>query len=146
MLRAFGRFSGPLGLSLLFLLVAGCGERAPKFVKVSGTLSYKGEPLPGLVVNFVPTDGGPPSSGMTDEQGSYKLFRDRKTEGVVLGAHKVSIAIRPRNAQEESDLRDGIFPASPKLREILEKFGSQSMAPLQYEVTKDGQVIDINLE
>ncbi len=134
-----------LFLPLLLGLVPGCADPAPKVVRVNGTVSHQGQPVPHLQVNFVPGEG-PASWGMTDENGRYELYYSRKNKGAVRGKHKVSIAIRPRNPQEEMELQEGTRPLPPYLLPLLEKYGNQATTPLTFDITRDGQVIAISLD
>ena len=51
-----------------------------------------GDPLPNVVVHFVPENGGRESAGMTDENGKYQAIYLPKVMGVKLGKQKVMIA------------------------------------------------------
>jgi hypothetical protein len=78
-----------LAAPLLFMAVAGCGG-GPKIVKVEGTLTYKGSPVPNVTVNFQP-ENGRSSWGETDDQGHFVLHYDEKHDGAVAGKHTVSV-------------------------------------------------------
>ena len=55
----FRRIAGYAGLSLL-LALAGCKNGdLPPIAKVKGTVTYKGKPVPNMMVNFMPTAGRP---------------------------------------------------------------------------------------
>jgi hypothetical protein len=132
--------TGALGLTCL--LISGC--QGPKFLRVSGTVRYRGKPVPKLIVKFVPTEGKS-SSGFTDENGRYTLRYDKLHEGVVPGAHKVLFAVRPRNPGEEMAMQQGMLDLPLEVKEILGKYG-KGASTLQQEVSKDGQVIDFDLD
>ncbi|HEX4613250.1 MAG TPA: hypothetical protein VH092_34000, partial [Urbifossiella sp.] len=57
------RVAAAAGLAALLL---GCGSDGPKIVKVSGTVTRNGAPVPGVAVSFTPANGRP-SWGMADE-------------------------------------------------------------------------------
>jgi hypothetical protein len=58
----------------LLVLAAGCPnkKKAPDYADVSGTVYFKGKPLPGGQVTFV-TEGGFTGSATIDENGKYKV-------------------------------------------------------------------------
>ncbi len=68
---------------------AGCGgglELAP----ASGKVTLDGKPLADAAVNFVPVDGGPVASGVTDTQGTFSV-RTTNKPGAVPGEHHVTV-------------------------------------------------------
>lgn len=79
-------------LLLTTLVLAGCssaGDR-PEVGKVAGRITINGEALSGVIVNFMP-DVGRPATGMTDEDGRYKLIYLEGVEGCKLGPSTVAI-------------------------------------------------------
>lgn len=127
----------------ILFLCSGCGE--PTVCKVSGTVKVGGKPVSGITVNFVPADGRS-SWGLTDSEGRYKLHHARDQEGALRGTHKVSFSYRPSTPVEELEFREGKAALAPEVKTLLEKYGDPSSTTLTYEVTKNGQVIDINLD
>ncbi len=81
--KLLSRCLGPVCLAVLLLVAAGCSESA-RLLKVTGTVRYKGKPVPNVVVNFLPAEGRP-SWGLTNDKGEFKLSIDKKTEGAVTG-------------------------------------------------------------
>ncbi len=78
-------------LILFGLIAAGCGS-ADGLATVKGTVTLKGQPLEGAVVDFRPLEpGGSPSSGITDAEGRYLLMYNFNTAGALEGEHVVSI-------------------------------------------------------
>ena len=137
---------GLFSAALVALLVStGCKGGGPKVYRVSGTVRADGKPVPDLVVKFVP-ENGPESWGVTDEKGAYTLRHSDKTPGAVAGPNRVYVEYRPRDPSLESAGQDE-GPALPEpIRRILDKYGSPETSPLRYDVTRDGQVIDITLD
>jgi hypothetical protein len=122
---------------LLLGSVTGCG--GPKLVKVTGRLTHKGEPVPNTQVYFAPEDGGRRSHGLTNEKGEFNLKFSRTEVGVTPGKHNVYLQY---DAVQEED------PSKPKaskeLKQVLAAY-DQGKSELHYEVTKDGQNIEIEL-
>jgi hypothetical protein len=128
---------------LLLAVVCGCGGSGP--VRVTGTVTSKGEGVPNLVVHFTPAEGRP-SWGFTDEKGGYKLKIDNQTEGALRGEHKVYVEFRPHNPKEESDYQTGKLTLPAALKAALAKYGNPQTSTLRFQVTQDNQVIDIPLD
>src|SRR6267378_1545077 len=85
-------------IALLLFAPAGCSGR-PKNIarRVTGKVTLGGQPLAGAIVVFTPVEGGSPSMGKTDENGSYKLIwarsgSGRSIEGAQIGENSVSIS------------------------------------------------------
>lgn len=75
----------------------GCGsdDGRPPLARVSGTVTYKGKPLAGAAIVFLPEKQGIRSAlSVTDEQGRYKLWTYEKGDGAPVGNHQVTVALR----------------------------------------------------
>jgi hypothetical protein len=129
---------------VLFLLAGACGT-GPRVLRVTGTVRYAGRPVPNLVLHFVP-EVGRASWGATDGEGRYKLVHDKQRDGAVRGKHKVYFEYRPRGPKEDLEYQQGQLELPPDLKAVLAKYGNPNTTPLSYEVTQDGQVIDIDLD
>lgn len=93
--RLARRVLNPLSLVLATVLI-GCGsaEDVPTLATVSGKVTYKGKPLPGASISFVP-DGQTAGTGayaVTDDSGHYELVHRSQTPGVEPGKYVVSIS------------------------------------------------------
>jgi hypothetical protein len=131
---------------------------------VTGTVTHNGNPVPGIVVSFVPqaaTYSGV-STGETDEQGRYTLtvFKTGQS-GAVAGMHKVWISL-PRKEptgvvdkdekmmkrKEEKKTKKKEVPVAELLpadiAKILKKYGKLDKTPLTKEVK--GDPIDLQLD
>jgi hypothetical protein len=148
-----------VGLSALVaayvLSSAGCGG-GERVVSVAGTVTYNGQPVPGLVVSFVPegvTETGV-SSGETDPSGKYSLkVAKTGSSGAVVGKHKVWVSL-PREAPADGTSDK---PNKPKAKgatgtnvpaevaAVLKKYGSLEKTPLTVEVKGD-EPIDLKLD
>lgn len=131
--------------SMLLLAVAfcsGCGSDEPEIVRVTGTVTRGGKPVPGLIVHFQP-EGGRPSWGQTDAQGHYDLDYDPQHRGARVGKHKVFFELGSAGAAEPGESSRA---TSAEQRDIVKKYGSRDTSPLSFEVSEDGQVIDLKVD
>src|SRR5215213_7297166 len=79
-------------------LLAGCGgdPSKPKLGRVSGTVTYKGQPVTKGLVTFVPVGGagattGQSATGEIGKGGSFALSTFANGDGAVLGEHIVLV-------------------------------------------------------
>ena len=79
-------------LSLMVLVVVGCGAGGPELGEVSGIVTLDGKPVPNAFVTFAPEAAGRPSQAKTDEEGRYKLQFSPSREGALLGHHDVRVS------------------------------------------------------
>jgi hypothetical protein len=70
--------------------VAGCGERGPKIVPVSGMVTIDGQPLTYGHVQVLPA-GWRPASGRLDGSGRFTLTTNTPNDGCPVGTHPVVI-------------------------------------------------------
>lgn len=100
------RFLAPL---LALCLLSGCGKDAGPTGKASGTLQYKGQPLPaGHVVVFMEPKSGRVAFGKTDVAGKFRIDSWNKGN-LPVGSYEVTI--RP---PQEVGAEAGDSPAPPK--------------------------------
>ena len=103
-------------LTALFVLVlTGCSDPDKKYVKVEGTITYKGEPVAKATVKFqTTTPDGESASGMTDENGKYLLTSTQASggqRGVLPGDYGVLVQKResaPPDPDQEAFDREEI--------------------------------------
>jgi hypothetical protein len=152
-------FSVALLVAVCFLSISGCGG-SESVVSVSGTVTHNGQPVPGLVVSFVPQAASETgvSTGQTDDSGKYDLTVVKSgRRGAVVGTHKVWVS-RPREPfvepgdRGESDKPKKQKKATPAtarppadLDQILKKYGNLDKSPLTVDV-KGGAPIDLKLD
>lgn len=86
--------SGILVAALLASTILGCGQRGPKMGSIKGKVTLDGKPIAQAVVTFMPEEGGPASSGMTADDGTYRVACPLG-EGAVVGKHRVSVRSQP---------------------------------------------------
>jgi hypothetical protein len=102
-------------------------------VPVSGTVTYEGQPVEGLTVEFEPEQGRP-SQALTDENGHFTLNYTIHEDGAQVGVHQVTFTWV------------GTTPgatASPTIQEIVKRHGRMGM-PLTIEIT--GATDDLKIE
>ena len=76
-------------LSAATVFISGCGPSGPERVVVSGTVTYKGQPIADGRINFMPTKKSPvPMGGAEIKNGQYRV--DTKG-GVPVGTHIIRI-------------------------------------------------------
>ena len=85
--RGAGRWIWVLPVVILF----GCGPSRPKTVTVSGTVTYKKEPVKGASILFAPKAHGNPALATTDVDGKYRLRTFLPGDGARPGEYVVSI-------------------------------------------------------
>ena len=125
----------------LLILLAGCSD-GPTLVRVSGTVTRDGKPVPNLFVHFKP-EHGRPSWGFTDENGHYVLHYDKKVEGAVVGTHVVFV-VYEAGASSPGEKPKEKMPK--EMSTILAKYGNPATTPLKKDVSKDNKVIDLSLD
>jgi hypothetical protein len=128
----------PWAAPFLLVTLAGCG--GSKIVKVSGTLTYKGQAVKNAYVSFTP-ENGRPSWGETDDQGHFDLHFDRKEDGAVTGKHKVSVRPKENTAAEREPGKAP--PVSPEMRAFFNKYSGENS---KVEVVIDKPTSDLKLD
>ena len=132
--------SVPVGLSAL----PGCGpdDGLGKRLPVSGTVTYKGQPLASGNVSFMPEDLsiGRPASGVI-EGGSYRMTTMSPDDGVIPGKYRVAIG-----ATEKVDL--GPAPAGGGMMDqvVVAKAArkAKSLIPPKYnDATQSGLTVEV---
>lgn len=74
--------------SVVVSLAAGCGSR--EMGRVSGTVTFKGKPVPDAVVTFT-ARSRPTAVGRTDAAGRFTLTTFRKGDGAYGGSHRIVV-------------------------------------------------------
>ncbi len=130
-------------LAALALLLAGSGCGGP-LVNATGRVTYKGQPVPSTYVTFQPKEEGQrASTGLTDDDGRFKLSYSRTEPGVLRGQHTVFLTYY---VSVDEELRTIPPKASPELKAVIARYGDAKKSPLQHEITTSGQFIEIQLE
>lgn len=76
----------------------GCGGE--ERIKVNGTVTLAGQPVPKAVVMFMSDAGGRPVVANTDEEGQYELTLMGSGDGAVAGSYRVTVVA----LEEEGEL------------------------------------------
>jgi hypothetical protein len=127
-------------LGAITLALSGCGEA--KVVPVTGTLTYKGNPVPNVYVHFVP-ENGRPSMGQTDAQGRFTLAYDPQTKGVQRGKHKVWIQRNPIADPSAPGATPGMpGPPPAELKELFDKYSADNS---KFAITIDKEEKDLKV-
>jgi hypothetical protein len=126
----------------------GIGQRYP----VSGTVTYKGEPLKSGTVNFTP-DGaeGRPAAGEIASDGSYRVTTLTPGDGMLPGRYKVAIQANYTDMTKVVNNPGGLYRSdlmrkAPKIKVIPEKYASAATSGLTAEVKPESNTFDFELE
>lgn len=143
-MTAFSSFARHLSLIVVASL-AGCGSRV-ELGQVAGTVRIDGQPLPGVLVTFIPEKTGSGSAirsmGLTDEAGHYELRAEIQKAGAIIGKHQVivedlAVHSAPRSA-------DGTVLQMPPVR-FPARYSHPLPTPLTKSVEQGQQTIDLDL-
>lgn len=133
-----------VGLCSLLSLLAGCGSGEPV---VTGTVSYKGQPLPGGNVYFVGADGTTREATI-ERDGSYKMTNP--PTGQVSAAVKVpdyrppAKPTAPRGDAPDPGGAGKVATFTPV--NVPSKYANPKISGLTYNVAGGNQRIDITLD
>jgi hypothetical protein len=80
---------------MIVVTIPGCGGAKSPMGKVSGKVTYKGQPVTKGVINFLPEDKEErAAAGTIGADGRYTLTTYKQGDGAALGRHQVSIVSR----------------------------------------------------
>src|SRR5687768_7723562 len=127
---------------LLLTTISGCGPgnklgTAP----VTGTVTYRGQPVDGATVSFIPDGDGRPATAITKAGGAYQLTT-LDSEGALPGQYTVLVRkmeISPASTQPvsmEDALKLNNRPPPPPKELLPAKYGDAAKSPLKFEVKK----------
>ena len=104
-------------LAMGMVFFAGCGQKGPLLVPVSGLVTLDGEPLASAVVAFEHTGGLNMATGVTKDDGRFELAIHKMGKGATPGPHRVQIS------RSESDTPGKTTWISPKKYAAFETSG-----------------------
>ena len=129
--------------SWLLVFVIGCSGSGqfPETVPVSGTVTYKGNPVPGIMITFLDADrdGSRPASGITDQSGHYRLTTFKANDGAIPGEKKVQINVVP-----PGDADSPVKFADPTVQ-IPKRYSNSEASGLTATVENQNTVVDLDL-
>jgi hypothetical protein len=149
--------SGTAWLALALTMLLGCGRDAPP-ATVEGILWLRGKPLDKCLVTFLSEPGqdarGPHSTGLTDQQGFYRLRFDNQQEGAAIGWHRVTVqdlsvstGVRRRDhGTVDAEIAEDAAPPPIRRSRVPKRYLSPRETPLRREVKPGHQVIDLDIE
>lgn len=134
-----------LRLQMVFLLLCpiicssmGCGSN--DYGSVTGTVRAEGKPLANAMVSFTPEPSGRPSSGLTDENGVYKLIYSRDQKGALIGQHIVRVSTAVAQGDEGKMSKEKL-PAKYNIASEIKKEVKAGKNVIDIEVDFQGKVI-----
>jgi hypothetical protein len=113
------------GMALLFGMI-GCGGSG--YGQVEGKITFKGQPLAGMAVMFVP-ERGPAAAGLIADDGTYHLITKRPGDGALVGRCKVAI----------------VSPDENKPLPIAKKYINPETSGLTAEVKEGNNVVNFDI-
>jgi hypothetical protein len=147
------RPSGPAHFAAAFLLAGlcslGCGGSGPRTAAVSGTVTYKGQPVPNANVSFVPeASSGRAATGLTDANGRFKLGTFSTSDGAILGNYRIGIIARgpdrpPKPGETGSGMPGELMPGEPT---IPTKYFAPDTSGLTHEVKRGSNHVQLDLK
>jgi hypothetical protein len=108
-------------VALAALLVGpcwGCGSSGGTpvpLIAVKGKVTYKGQPVTKGVVEFEPEGYGHPAKGQLQSDGTFQLTTFKLGDGVVAGAHRISISEFDKSLAKNRALRKYGSPNTSRL-------------------------------
>ena len=131
-----------VGLLLTAMLVTGCGGKHG--AKVYGNVTLDGEPLPADSVGtvaFFPSAGGPPATGVINDDSSYRLTTGRD-RSLPPGDYNVTVGV---NQAPDLEAHKGPGPPPPGKPITPVKYRQSRTSGLSYTVERGSQTIDLEL-
>ncbi len=136
-----------VAVAVLVVLQTGCGvgdSNARPTAPVTVTVTYKGKPVDGAIVQFISVENPQPAVGTTDSAGVCKLTTYNSNDGAIVGSNVITISkneIDSKNIKpvrpEDKDLV-GITPP-PNLKSLIpQKYSFPGSSGLKEEV-KNGK-------
>jgi hypothetical protein len=136
----------PLSLVVVFSVVGlqGCGAGGVRFVPVTGKVTMDGKPLAKVGVTFIPQAkpgseiAGDVSSGVTDDNGEYKLtafVKGGEKEGAQVGKHKVTITQKDVRGEGDRQIIREKIPKKYNIETTLSADVKAGGPPINFELT-----------
>ena len=123
-------------------------------VKAGGRVNYKGQPVAGATVTFVPQSGKGAAVGLTDDSGRFRLTTSggegalpgaytvtvTKTEGAAAGAAPQTTDPEALRKADMAGMKAVPPPAAAQPANLVpSKYAAADKTPLTFEVTEGGK-------
>lgn len=95
---------------LVCLGLASCGPGTPPTYPVEGVVKFRGKPLPGAIVTFVPFAPAQSTAAIstaTEEDGTYRLTSTQAKGGLPEGKYRVAVTWRELRRDGDEWIRSG---------------------------------------
>ena len=142
---------------LVLTMLSGCGRDSPQ-ATVEGTVRRGGKPLNNCLVTFFPDPGPKPqrphSTGLTNQQGMYRLRFDDQQEGTAIGWYcvtvqdlSVSTGVRRRDhGTVDAETAENGLPPPVRPSRVPDGYMSPTTTPLRKEIKPGPQMIDLDIK
>jgi hypothetical protein len=149
----------------LAIAAPACGDSSGLTTRyrVSGKVTYKGEPVKKAVINFVPVSGDGRGAAGQVEEGSYALTTQEPGDGAFPGKYKVTVDNRePDEAKMKSQaealarktgMRPGVIPQEFRAAAMKNakgtlpgKYQLAATSDLEVEVKPESNTLNIELK
>lgn len=130
-----------LGLMGLVLLVGCNSASVPGTVPVGGKVTYKGAPVEGAIIMFVPEGNGRTATATTTAGGAFSLTTV-DASGAIPGKYKVTVDKVEYGAGGSSSMEaaaSGSAAEGQAKRALPKKYAEASSTPLELEVPSGGK-------
>jgi len=130
-----------LAIGFIALTPLACGKGGPEMAKVTGKVTYKGQPVPKGTITFAAIDkNGRNATGAIQPDGSYTLQTEDPGDGAQLGEYNVAIAARDEEILDYTPPK----PIPPK-RLVPEKYERPQTSGLTKKVERGTNKFDFDL-
>lgn len=135
------RFSLALAVAAVVLTPLGCGKGGPVMGRVSGTVTYKGQPVKKGTVSFVSTEATRRNAtGQLDANGYYTLQTEEPGDGAEVGDYEVALYSHQEKILDYTPKT----PVKPE-RTIPEKYENPKTSGLKKTVQSGSNKFDFDL-
>lgn len=127
----------------------GSGAKIERVVPVSGTLTFKGQPLEHHQVTLQPEDGRRAAVGVSDAAGKFTLGTNDVADGAPPGRSRVAVVFAPPTVDTSltASAMDKPVPLPKPKVKIPTKYNSAQTSNLTREIPEEGQPdLKIDLE
>jgi hypothetical protein len=137
-----------LALAIASGLAGGCS--GPDIQFVEGVVTLDGKPLPQAIICFTPDDGGLPATGMTAQDGSFRLSATQGGQfgrGTTPGTYTVTVSKLVRlGTPEAEEAGPQLFPGDGDIRRVTPSiYGDSKNSPLRATVARGRNTLRFEL-